>query len=334
MKCYKTRDFQILVANTHEHTFTQLDGTDQVAELINDPEHVFWLDLQNPTEQELAKIGKIFHLHPLAIEDASREHQRPKVEEYEHFVFLVFHTVGLDATKQELVTHELDIFVGANYLITVHTEAIGELDEVEQRWKRNSTQLERGVGILLYSLLDTIVDHYFPVSDELVDQAEELEDHLFAGKGARRERQLTLDLLALKKQFLTFRRITTPERDVLLVLTNRDSPFFSEHIMLYFRDVYDHITRLTDTLDLYRDQLSTIMDANLSIVSNELNKVMRTLTAMSIILMFDACVAGIYGMNFENMPELKWHYGYFGTLAFIAVVSTLLVLYFRRLKWF
>ena len=229
--------------HTHEHNFTQLNGTDQIAELINDPEHVFWLDLQDPTEQELASIAKLFHLHPLAIEDASREHQRPKVEEYEHFVFLVFHTVDLDATKQELVTHELDIFVGTNYLITVHTEPIEKFHEAEQRWKRNGTQLEKGVGILLYSLLDTIVDHYFPVSDELVDQAEELEDRLFVGNRARRERQLTLDLLALKKQFLTFRRITSPERDALLVLTNLDCPFLSEHIMLNFRAVDDHGVR-------------------------------------------------------------------------------------------
>jgi magnesium transporter len=145
---------------------------------------------------------------------------------------------------------------------------------------------------------------------------------------------LTLDLLALKKQFLTFRRITSPERDTMYILTNRDNPFFSEHIMLYFRDISDHITRLTDTLDLYRDQLSTVMDANLSIVSNDLNKVMRTLTVMSIILMFDSLVAGIYGMNFVNMPELQWHYGYFVVLTFMAIVSLLLVLYFRRLKWF
>jgi magnesium transporter len=320
--------------HTHEHTFTQLSGTDQIPELIKDPKHIFWLDVQDATEQELATIGDIFHLHPLAVEDASREHQRPKVEEYEHFFFLVFHTVNLDATKQELITRELDIFVGANYLITVHTEPVRELDEVEQRWKRNGGQLERGVGILLYLLLDTIVDRYFPVSDEMVDQAEELEDRLFASKATVRERQLTLDLLALKKQFLAFRRIVTPERDVLYALTNRDSPFFSEHIMLYFRDVSDHVTRLADTLDLYRDQLSTIMDANLSIVSNDLNKVMRTLTVMSIILMFDALIAGIYGMNFANMPELHWYYGYFGVLAFMGVASILLVLFFWRLKWF
>jgi magnesium transporter len=315
-------------------TFREATGTDHIAPLINDLEHIFWLDVQDPTEQELATIAELFHLHPLAIEDASREHQRPKIEAYEHFFILVFYIVNLDTAKQELVTRELDIFVGANFMITVHSDPLGELDEVERRWKRNGIQQERGIGLLLYSLLDTIVDRYFPVCDELVDQAEELEDRLFEGREVVRERQLTLDLLALKKQFLAFRRIATPERDVLYVLTNRDSPFFSEKVMIYFRDISDHITRLTETLDLYRDQLSTIMDANLSIVSNGLNKIVRTLTVMSIILMFDALVAGIYGMNFEYMPELKWPYGYFGALAFMAIATTLLVLHFKRLKWF
>lgn len=323
-----------ITCDTHQHIFTEVSDIDRLAELIGDPARVLWLDLLSPSEQELETLAGIFRLHPLAVEDASREHQRPKVEEYEHFDFLVFHTVKFSEDDHVLITGELDIFVGANYLITVHAEPAPELAEVEQRWKRSNSQLEKGVGILLYSLLDTIVDRYFPVVDELVDQAEALEARMFAGAGKPRERQLTLDLLALKKQFLTFRRIATPERDVLNVLTNRDSPFFTEHVAVYFRDVYDHVTRLADTLDLYRDQLSTIMDANLSLVSNELNKVMRTLTAMSIILMFDALLAGIYGMNFENMPELKWQYGYFGLLAFMALASVLLVLFFRRLKWF
>ncbi|HTK06368.1 MAG TPA: magnesium/cobalt transporter CorA [Ktedonobacteraceae bacterium] len=321
--------------NIHEHIFTQSTGMDQIAEQLNDPKHIFWLDVQSPTEQELNAIADTFHLHPLAVEDASHEHQRPKVEEYENFFFLVFHAIYLNPPpEQELDIKELDIFVGKNYLITVHTEPVQDLAEVEQRWKRNNTNMEKGIGMLLYSLLDTIVDNYFPTIDALVDQAENLEDLLFAQKGFVRERQLTLDLLALKKRFLTLRRIITPERDVLNVLTNRDNPFFTDHTTIYFRDVYDHITRLTDTLDLYRDQLSTIMDANLSVVSNELNKVMRTLTAMSIILMFDALIAGIYGMNFTNMPELQWHYGYFAALLFMAVASALLMLYFRRLRWF
>ncbi len=323
-----------IYCDTHKHVFSQTTDLKQIAELLSDPSHVFWLDMLSPTEQELATIAELFQLHPLAVEDASNEHQRPKVEEYEHFLFLVFHTINLDASKQDLVMGELDVFVGQNYLITVHNEPVKELEEVEQRWKRNGTQVERGVGILLYSLLDTVVDHYFPVADELVDQAEALEDRMFAEARTVHERQFTLDLLALKKQFLAFRRIASPERDVLNVLTNRDSPFLNEHVTVYFRDIYDHVARLNDTLDLYRDQLSTIMDANLSIVSNNLNKIMRTLTVMSIILMIDALVVGIYGMNFDFMPELHLHYGYFGVLIFMAVVSGLLLLFFRKIRWF
>lgn len=323
-----------IYCDPHQHAFAQTSDLQQIAALLDDVKYVLWLDLQNPTEQELTTIAEIFHLHPLAVEDASSEHQRPKAEEYENFLFLVFHTVYLERNARDLATGELDVFVGQNYLITVHGMLIKELEEVTQRWKRSHTQLEKGIGILLYSLLDTIVDRYFPIVDELVDQAEALEDRMFAGKGTVQERQLTIDLLALKKQFLTFRRIAAPERDVLNMLTNRDSPFFNEHMTVYFRDIYDHITRLNDTLDIYRDQISTIMDANLSIVSNDLNKIMRTLTVMSIILMANALIVGIYGMNFENMPELHLYYGYFAALLLMAVLSTLLVLFFRKIKWF
>ncbi len=148
-----------------------------------------------------------------------------------------------------------------------------------------------------------------------------------------RQNTFTQELLGLKKRFLALRRVVTPERDVLNVLTNRDNPLFDEHAMMYFRDVYDHITRLADTLDLYRDQLSSMMDANLSIVSNNLNVVMRTLTAASIILMVDSLIAGIYGMNFENMPELHLYYGYFGVLIVMLLLSILMIYMFKRLRW-
>ena len=322
-----------LACNTQERTFTQTTGVNEIAEQLSDAAHIFWLDIESPTEEELTLLEQTFHLHPLAIEDVAHVHQRPKIEEYEDFLFLVFHTAGLNSTTGELEIHELEMFVGQNYLITVHERAVVELSEAERRWKRNGTHTHRGIGFLLYCLLDTIVDRYFPIIDMLVDQAEELEEDLFSTIGGTREAHLTLSLLALKKQFLAFRRIATPERDVLNVLTNRDSPFFDEHILLYFRDVHDHMTQVTETLDLYRDQLSIVMDANLSVASNELNKVMRTLTATSIILMFNALVAGIYGMNFEYMPELKWPLGYFGALSLMTVVSLLLVLHFKRLKW-
>ncbi|TMD75293.1 MAG: magnesium/cobalt transporter CorA [Chloroflexi bacterium] len=255
-----------------------------------------------------------------------------QVEEYESFYFVVFYSVSLNANSPELDICELDMFLGKNYLITVHNGHILELDEVEQRWTRNAKQLEWGVGVLLYTLLDTIVDRYFPVVDEMVNQAEELEDQLFTG--AVRQAVFTQELLEVRKRFLTLRRIATPERDALNTLTNRDNPIFDEHALVYFRDVYDHITRLADTIDLYRDQLSTTMDANLSIVSNDLNKVMRTLTSASIILMADSLLAGIWGMNFVNIPELRLQYGYFGALVLMAAVSILLLFFFKRLRWF
>jgi magnesium transporter len=317
--------------DTHEHIFRHLTSLEQASEVKETPHALLWLDLQSPGEQELAQLGQQFKLHPLAIEDASHEHQRPKVEEYESFDFVVFYSVSRHAKTRELDICELDMFMGKNYLITVHKDHIFELDEVEQRWTRNVKQLEWGVGVLLYTLLDTIVDRYFPVVDQLVDQAEELEDRLFTGAG---QATITQNLLELRKGFLALRRIVTPERDVLNILTNRDNPIFDEHALVYFRDVYDHITRLADTIDLYRDQLATTMDANLSIVSNDLNKVMRTLTSASIILMVDSLLAGIWGMNFVNIPELRLHYGYFAALALMAAVSILLLLFFKRLRWF
>jgi len=317
--------------NASEHTFHHINNIEQLHEVRVDPSAIIWLDLENPSEEELTKIAHEFHLHPLAIEDASHEHQRPKVEEYEEFYFVVFYTATLRQETQQLDITEVDMFLGQNYLITVHEHPLTELNEVEQRWTRNANKLEWGIGVLLYSMLDTIVDRYFPVVDALVDRAEELEDRMFVER--TRSSSFTFDLLDLKKQFLTLRRIATPERDVLNVLTNRDNPLFDEHVIIYFRDVYDHITRLADTIDLYRDQLSTAMDANLSIVSNDLNKVMRTLTVASIILMVDSLIAGIYGMNFVNIPELHLQYGYFAAMILMAILSISLIFAFKRLKW-
>jgi magnesium transporter len=317
--------------NTSEHTFSRAAGIEQVQQFKDDPGSIFWLDMENPTEQELAAISDMFHLHPLAIEDATTEHQRPKVEDYEQFYFVVFYSVKLDSASQDLFVGEVDMFLGKNYLITVHYKPLSDLEEAERRWMRNVKRLEWGIGVLLYSLLDTIVDQYFPAVDALVEQAEELEDRMFAG--TIRRGAITSDLLELKKRFLALRRVATPERDVLNVLTNRDSPMFDEHILVYFRDVYDHITRLSDTIDLYRDQLSTVMDANLSIVSNELNAVMRTLTVASIILMVDSLIAGIYGMNFVNIPELHLEYGYYGALLLMLILALVLIFLFRRLRW-
>lgn len=322
---------KILSCTPHERRFDQVEQVDELRSIAATTDQLFWLDLYQPTEQELQGIAEAFHLHPLAIEDSIVLHQRPKVDEYPNFFFLVFYVVRLNEALERVEAEELKIFVGSNYLITVHQSQLPELAEAEERWRRNNHQLEKGIGILLYSLLDSVVDHYFPIVDALVDAAEELEDTIYSG--ALRGTQVPKSVLDLKKQFVSFRRVVTPERDVLNVLTNRDSPVFDEHLLVYFRDVSDHVLRVADTLDLYRDQLGSTMDASLAVASNNLNIVVRTLTAASIILMGDALLAGIWGMNFDNMPELHWQYGYFVALGTMIIVTIALFLFFKRLKW-
>jgi magnesium transporter len=313
-------------------TFHEVARTSDLDSVPVGQGHLLWLDLVHPSAAELAQVQERFHLHPLAIEDAEHGHQRPKIEEYEGFFFLVFYSIALGEDGRTLKTSELRMFVGESYLVTIHDGPVAALDEAEHRWTRNAQQVEWGVGVLLYSLLDSLVDGYFPIADALIEQAEDLDARIFAGRG--RDTGFTYDLLELKRRLVEMRRLVGPERDVLNMLTNRDSPVFNERTVIYFRDVYDHLARLTDSLDLYRDQLVSTMDANLTLTSNDLNRVMRTLTAASIILMSDALITGIYGMNFVIIPELHWRFGYLYALGLIVLVSLALWRYFKHLKWF
>jgi magnesium transporter len=337
-----------IACDTATHAFFDIDDPEGLRHAANDDTVHIWLDLSHPSAEEMAHLTERLHLHPLAVEDALTGHQRPKIEEYDGFFFLVFYALTQqDGAANEntaaaangalidgdgsVKTQELRVFVGKHYLLTVHDDPIPALDEAERRWKRNEQQAEWGAGILLYSLLDSIVDQYFPTLDALVERAEDLDERIFASR--TRSRAFTYELLALKRTFLELRRIISPERDVLNVLTNRDSPVFNQHTLVYFRDVYDHIARVSDTLDLYRDQLTSTMDASLAIASNDLNVVMRTLTSVTIILMSSSLIAGIYGMNFVNIPELHWGFGYFYALALMAAVSLALWYYFKRVHW-
>ncbi len=306
---------------------------DAISELVADKSNLLWINLSKPTQQELQKMAEEFNLHPLAIEDATRHHQRPKVDEYENFYFVVFQAIKIDPTSYELTVYPLYLFMGENYVVTVYYHDIPALEEAEKRWQNNSSQIATDIGVLLYSVLDTLVDDYFPVLDKMVDRVEELEDNIFSPKNGSNQRDYISSMLSLKRSLLNLRRVAGPERDLLNVLTRQDSPIFSEHTRVYFQDIYDHLVRVTDTVDSYRDLLSSAVDANLAVISNDLNKIMRTMTAASIILMTDALIAGIYGMNFENIPELKWQYGYFLCLGLMALVSGLIYYYFKRRNW-
>ena len=300
-----------------------------ISELIARPGQFIWFDIQDPQESDAALLRQEFGFHPLAIEDAIRHQERPKVDSYEGYYLLVFYAIGYDTEQQRLVTQPMNLFIGASYIVSVHRGPMKVIEETIQRWQRNEEGIGWDAGALLYALLDAIVDDYFPVIDQLADRVESLEEQIFE----HFQPSALQDVFGLKRDLLHIRRVAAPERDVLNVLIRREVPIFDHASTIYLQDVYDHLIRVTDSIDTYRDLLSSALDAFLSVQSNQLNQIVKVLTIASIVLMSDALIAGIYGMNFTFMPELSWPYGYPFALGLMVLVSGGLVSFFRWRRW-
>jgi magnesium transporter len=301
---------------------------EDLSELIAREQTTIWIDVVDPTPDEITRIGEEFHFHPLALEDVARGGQRPKVDQYDDYQFIVFYGLTIEADRCQ--SREVDIFLGKHYMVTFHKSDLPVIAETAERWRANAAALRtHGVAFLLHSVLDSLVDGYFPVLDEIAERADTLEESMIL------EGQPTLqaEILRLRRDLLMIRRVAGPERDVMNVLIRRDPPLFNRKEVLYFQDVYDHLLRVTDTVDISRDMLSSVLDANLSMVSYTLNVVVKRLTSYSIILMSISIIAGIYGMNFVNMPELDWRWGYPFALGLMVVVATVEVGIFRRTGW-
>jgi magnesium transporter len=301
---------------------------EDLSEIITQEDRVVWVDVTDPTPAEVERIGQEFGFHPLAIEDTLSKDIRPKIDQYDAYQFIVFY--GLTLAHDRCLAHQVDIFVGKNYLVSFHDSKLMVVHETAARWQANVAAMgHRGVGFLLYSLLDSLVDGCFPVLDAISDSAESLEETILAaGQPA-----LQAAILELRRDLLMIRRVAGPERDIMNVLVRRDPPLFSRKEIIYFQDVYDHLLRIIDTVDIYRDTLSSVLDANLSMISYTLNVVVKRLTAASIILMSITLVAGIYGMNFVYMPELDWKLGYPFALGLMALIGGIEVAVFKRIEW-
>ena len=287
-----------------------------------------WVDVVDPTRDDLKRIGEEFGFHPLALEDAERGGQRPKIDQYDGYQFIVFY--GLTSEGERCKGHEVDIFLGKNFMVTCHDRHLRVIGETAERWKANVDALgNHGSSFLLYSLLDSIVDGYFPVLDEIAERANSLEETIIL----EGQPGLQSEILQLRRDLLMVRRVVGPERDVMNVLIRHDPPMFSDREIVYFQDVYDHLLRVADSIDIYRDMLSSVLDANLSMISYSLNEVVKRLTASSIILMSITLIAGIYGMNFVYMPELNWRYGYPFALGLMGILAVTEWRLFKRIGW-
>lgn len=288
-----------------------------------------WVALKDPEEQELQQMEQQFHLHPLAVEDANHGHQRPKIEEYGATVFVVLHMVEREPDSDPEVG-ELCVFVGPNFVLSVRKRSSHGFLGVRERAEREPALLSHGSSFVLYALMDSVVDRYFPVIEQMEDELERIEAAIFEPGNARQNIQ---QLYALKRSVAVLRHAVAPLMEATGKLFGGRVPPACQNTQEYFRDVYDHLVRCNTSLETLRDTVTTAIQVNLSMVAIEDSDTTKALAAWAGIFAVATFFVGVWGMNFTHMPELKWTYGYPLSLGSIVVVSVLMWWRFRKAGW-
>jgi len=305
-------------------------GIQQIRGALDHEDQFVWLGLYEPEKEILRAVQQQFGLHDLAVEDAYNAHQRPKLELYQDSVFVVLRTAHLTPAPRHLDFGETHIFLGKNYLVTVRHGSMRSHIGVRHRCETTPHLLAKGPGYVLYALMDFVVDQYLPIVQQIEQEIEELEDSIF---GAAASGGVTARVYALKRDLLALRRAVSPLVEVCNRLMRFELPHIPEDTRVYFRDVYDHIVRLNETIDVQRELLTTALEAHLSIMSHTQNEHMKRITAWAAMIAVPTMIAGIYGMNFRNMPELSWDYGYQASIAVMGAACAALYVGFKRSGW-
>jgi len=300
----------------------------EIPAYINRPACFVWIALKDPEPSELETMQQVFGLHELAVEDAQHGHQRPKIEEYGESLFVVLHMI--EFAGDELVVGETEIFVGRNYVLSVRRQAQRGFVEVRQRCEREPELMKHGTGYVLYALMDAVVDRYFPILDALETNLERIEEQIFANQSSRANIE---DLYELKRKLTVLKHATEPLIEAITRLFGGRVPQLCLSLQDYFRDVYDHLIRLNQSIDSLRDMVVTAISVNLSLISIQENEITKRLGSYAALITVPTLIAGIYGMNFHNMPELDSPLGYPLALISMVVIDTYLFIRFRKAGW-
>ena len=304
---------------------------EKLSALLAEKENLVWVDMEQPTEADNKILADIFHFHPLTIEDAIETRNHPKVEPYNNYLFMILHGVTRETNSTNFVTSELDIYLGANFVLTYHHESFRSINNVKSQIRANTFHCERGADYLLHQILDQLVDLYIPVIDDFDRAINELEDRIFALK--RGDNKILEEIMDLKRSVARLIRISSKQLDVLSRLAHGEFPLIDRDVLPFFLDVYDHLHRVSVLAESYRELVTGLLNIHFNVVANKTNDVVKLLTIFSAIILPLSLIAGIYGMNFENMPELKTRNGYFMTLGLMALVTIALLFYFWRKGW-
>lgn len=304
---------------------------EQLPELLKDEKAVVWIDMEAPTEANEQLLSNLFHFHPLTLEDCRETRNYPKVEEFPGYLYFIVHGVRADTSPDHFNTIELDAFLGPNYVITYHHEMFRSINNVKKLVTTTPVACQRGPAYLLHQILDQIVDFYSPVLDDFDERIAKLEDDIFT---LRRPNQAILEeIMDLKRGVLRLRRISARQMEVILRTSRGEFALIPPPMLPFYRDIHDHIIRITDLAESYRDLISGCLDAYMSVVGNRMNEIMKVLTIFSAIMLPLTFIAGVYGMNFENMPELTTRFGYFVVLTIMVVVAIGMLLFFWARGW-
>lgn len=305
-------------------------------ELLADKQNVVWVDLLGETPEQIEEAKEIlldtFHFHYLTVEDCIETRNQPKVEAFPDYTYFIVHGIKPGETGPgNFVTKELDGYLGENFVVTFHDQRFRSIKVVKQQIRSSTFACSRGPAYLLHQVLDHIIDLYMPIVDAFDNEIGRLEERAFNLR--RSDNSILEDVMILRRSVMRLRRISARQLEVLYRISHGEFSQIPDNILPYFRDVHDHLQRISDLSESYRDLVSSLFDIHFSVVANRTNDVMKTLAVLSAIMLPLSLIAGIYGMNFENMPELKTRHGYFVTLGLMVAVAVILLVYFWRRGW-
>jgi magnesium transporter len=300
---------------------------EEIGQYVSRPECFVWVALKDPGPGELASLQKDFDLHDLAVEDARHGHQRPKIDEYGDSLFAVLHNVEF---ADELKVGEVDLFVGRNYVLSVRNHAEPGFREVRARCEREPENLKLGSGFVFYALIDAVVDRYFPVLDAIEDEFEKFEEQIFTGNSLRANIE---GLYYVRQKLTTLQHAVLPLLEAVGKLYGGRVPQVCAGMQEYYRDVYDHLVRISQTINSQRDTVTTAIQVNVAMITFAETEVTKRLAAWGALIAVPTFIASLYGMNFKNMPELEWAFGYPVAVGAMAVINILLFRRFRKAGW-
>jgi magnesium transporter len=308
----------------------EVEGMLDFSDLLSRPDHIFWVDLSQPTDEESYVLTHDFRFHPLAIEDVLSEMSRPKVDDYDDYVFIVFVVAsGRPGGEDELPFKEIGLFLTKNCVVTVHFQPLGVIDTVFKRLHKDERFMSRGADFFLHTLLDHLADTYFETLRIIEHETDKIEDDVFEEPGP----EIVKRIFTIRRDVLQVKRTVAPLKEIINQLARAKFSLIGERTAIYYSDIHDHLARISDEADEHRDALNSSLEVYYSTVSTRTNEIIKFLTIFTAILLPPSFIVGFYGMNFEFMPELDSEYGYVFVLVLIVVIVTGLLMFFRKRKW-